>query len=97
VGLAPLAVRPASQKQGIGSRLVQAGLAECAALGYELAVVLGDPSYYARFGFRTASQFGLLNTYGVDEPFMALALRPGVLGRFQGLVRYAPEFEQGGN
>lgn len=49
--LAPLAVTPTLQKQGIGSTLVQAGLKrlENANIGY--GFVLGDPAYYSRFGF----------------------------------------------
>ena len=94
VGLAPVAVLPEFQNQGIGSSLVRAGLEACAQKGYDYAVVLGHTNYYPRFGFRKASAFGLRNAYGVDEPFMALAFRPGVLGNFSGIVRYQPEFSE---
>lgn len=50
-GLAPLAVLSAHQKQGIGSRLVNAGLALLDASGAKGCVVLGEPVYYFRFGF----------------------------------------------
>jgi len=71
--LAPLAVRPALQKKGVGSALVRDGLERLKADGYDLVVVLGDPNYYARFGFtpRLASQ--LKTPY--DGPYLqALAL-----------------------
>lgn len=49
--LAPLAVAPAFQKQGVGSALVRAGLDQQARAGAAWVYVLGDPNYYKRFGF----------------------------------------------
>lgn len=92
IGLAPVAVLPATQRRGIGSQLIHAGLTRAAALGYDFGVVLGEPAYYRRFGFETASRFGLANDYGVDEPFMALALHADGLRGASGLVTYQPEF-----
>jgi putative acetyltransferase len=51
--LAPLAVTPALQKQGIGSRLIQTGFEKLKKAGIAHIFVLGDPAYYGRFGFRT--------------------------------------------
>jgi putative acetyltransferase len=59
-------------------------------------VVLGDPAYYARFGFQRAIDFGLGNEYQADEHFMVLELTPGTLEQFNGLVKYAPEFNESG-
>jgi putative acetyltransferase len=93
VGLAPMAVLPERQRRGIGTRLVEAGLAQCRNIGYDGVVVLGHPTYYPRFGFVPASRFGLSGEYEApDEAFMVLALRPGVIGKSQGIVRYQPEF-----
>ncbi len=50
-GLAPLAVLPSYQKTGIGSRLVIVGLKSLRALHAQGCVLLGEPEYYARFGF----------------------------------------------
>lgn len=50
-GLGPVAVHPAHQCQGIGARLIEAGLAQLRDAGAQGCVVLGDPAYYARFGF----------------------------------------------
>jgi putative acetyltransferase len=91
-GLAPVAVLPGHQRRGIGGALIRAGLARCAALGLDFVVVLGDPGYYGRFGFRRASDLGLGNEYGADEAFGVLELRPGSFGGTRALVRYAPEF-----
>lgn len=92
LGLAPIAVRPQWQSRGIGSRLIRAGIEACRELGTALVVVLGEPEYYARFGFVTASRFGLANEYGVDEPFRVLELRPGTLDAVHGTVRYSAPF-----
>ncbi|NBN78876.1 GNAT family N-acetyltransferase [Microvirga tunisiensis] len=50
--LAPLCVTPELHRQGLGGRLVRAGLAHLAGEGIAYALVLGDPAYYSRFGFR---------------------------------------------
>jgi putative acetyltransferase len=94
VGLAPVAVLPESQNKGFGSALIRAGLARCAQRGYDFAVVLGHMNYYPRFGFQPASVFGLGNTYGAGDEFMALEFHDGVLGTFSGMVHYQPEFDE---
>lgn len=52
LGLAPVAVLPAHQNQGIGGQLITQGLAVCRQLGQPWVVLLGHPSYYPRFGFQ---------------------------------------------
>ena len=95
VGLAPMAVVPARQRQGIGSRLVREGLAELRQKGCVGVVVLGHPRYYPRFGFVPASRLGLRCEYdSPDEAFMALELVPGALAGPPGLVRYHPELSR---
>jgi putative acetyltransferase len=92
-GLAPMAVLPARQRQGIGSSLVQAGLHESRRLGFEAVVVVGHAGFYPRFGFSTASSFGLVSEYDVpDDVFMALELRPGALRGYGGTIRYHSAF-----
>ena len=59
VGLAPVAVLEPHQRQGIAADLIRTGLRACQEAGFRWAVVLGDPAYYARFGFRPADSFGL--------------------------------------
>ena len=92
-GLAPMAVLPDYQRQGVGSSLVTAGLAACRAAGYRALVVLGHPAYYPRFGFKPASRFALRSEYDVpDEVFMALELVAGALQGIDGTVRFHPLF-----
>lgn len=92
LGLAPAAVRPENQRQGLGVALIERGIAACRAAGFHFLVVLGAPGYYQRFGFRRALDAGLANEYGVDEEFMVMELQPEALGGLGGLVRYGPEF-----
>ncbi len=93
LGLAPVSVAPAFQRRGIASRLIRAGLDTCRAIGAPLVVVLGEPSMYSRFGFRTASTVGLANEYGVDQEFMALLLTADAAS-LRGMVRYAAPFAE---
>jgi putative acetyltransferase len=93
MGLAPMAVLPERQNQGIGSQLVREGLKECQRLGEDIVVVLGHPNYYPRFGFMAARLKGLRSEYDVpDEAFMVAELGEGALGGRRGLVKYPPEF-----
>jgi putative acetyltransferase len=94
VGLAPMSVLPEFQNQGIGSKLVRAGLDTCRRDGYNIVVVLGHTGYYPRFGFSRAKDYGLDNEYNATDPFMVLELQPGFLERIRGLVKYAPEFRE---
>lgn len=96
VGLAPLAVLPNHQRRGIGSRLIHDGLDACRNAGYDAVMVLGHSTYYPRFGFVRASDYGLDNEYGVDEAFMVMELVQGSLVGRSGMVRYAPEFGETG-
>lgn len=91
-GLAPVAVSPERQNQGIGSQLVREGLRECRRMGCDAVVVLGHPEYYPRFGFIPAGRKGLRCEYPVpDDVFMVAELRPDAL-QGHGLVKYRPEF-----
>lgn len=95
VGLAPLAVSPERQNEGIGSRLVERGLQLCRDAGHPFVVVLGHPEYYPRFGFVPAHHFNIKSEYDVrDEAFMIAELRKGSLLGIAGTAKYALEFEQ---
>ena len=92
-GLAPMAVVPARQRQGIGSALISVGLTQCKGLGFGSVVVLGHANYYPRFGFTPASRLGLRCEYGVpDDVFMVLELDRGILQGKGGTIRYHSAF-----
>lgn len=95
MGLAPMAVLPTHQLQGIGSLLVREGLIGCQRIGEDIVVVLGHSKYYPRFGFVPASLKGLRSEYDVpDEVFMVVELREGALNGRRGLVKYHSEFSK---
>lgn len=58
LGLAPVAVDPEQQRSGIGKALIKAGLDRARAEGAPFVIVLGEPLYYARFGFHPATGRG---------------------------------------
>lgn len=93
LALAPLAICPEFQNQGIGSQLVKRGLEECQTLGH-IVIVIGHPTYYTRFGFSSATAKGLSAPFPVpDEAFMILELVPGTLDGISGMVKYPAAFD----
>jgi putative acetyltransferase len=92
VALAPMAVLPECQNQGIGSMLVRAGLDECRRRGQRIVIVLGHPHYYPRFGFSAELAKRLVSPFGGGDAFMAAELAPKALDRVIGSVQYAPPF-----
>ena len=93
MGLAPMAVVPSRQRQGVGSTLVREGLERCRQLSVAAVVVLGHPDYYPRFGFPPAVRLSLRSEYDApDEAFMVRQLRDGVLRGLWGTLRYHPVF-----
>lgn len=72
-GLGPISVHPDAQKRGVGSGLMQAALEELRQQGAGGCVLLGDPAYYRRFGFRPAP--GLVLPDVPPEYFQAITFR----------------------
>jgi putative acetyltransferase len=94
-GLGPMAVGPGSQRRGIGSALVLAGLERCIDLEIDAIVVLGHPKFYPRFGFVPASEFGLTCEFDVpNDVFMAMELTPDSLKKPDGTVHYNSLFSE---
>ena len=91
-GLAPVAVLAQHRRRGIAADLIRKGLDACRDAGFGWVVVLGEPAYYSRFGFRPASQFGLSDEYRGGPAFQAVEVVHGALPVGVGLVRYAREF-----
>lgn len=96
MGLAPMAVRPDRQRQGIGSQLVRRGLELLRERGCTFVVVVGHPEYYSRFGFEPASLKGLASQWeGVPEAaFMVLVLDVAAMLGVSGVVKYREEFSE---
>jgi putative acetyltransferase len=90
--LAPLAVHRDYRGSGIGSALVNEGLRICKQRGKDAAIVLGDPRYYARFGFSPELAAGIVSKYS-GPSFMAIELTPRVLRNTRGSVKYPNAFD----
>jgi putative acetyltransferase len=88
--LAPMAVDPDHQGQGIGSLLVMRGIDSMRRRDIAAIVVVGEPGYYERFGFRAALAAAIEAPYS-GESFMALELEEGVLAA-GGRARYPAAF-----
>lgn len=88
--LAPLAVIPKFQKQGIGGALVKKGLELLSKSGVDLVFVVGHPEYYPQHGFTPAGKLGFEAPYPIPEKnanaWMVQALRPDVIGSVSGKV-----------
>lgn len=92
LALAPLAVLPEYQKQGIGKKLIEEGHKKAKKLGYHYSIVLGSERYYPKFGYVPASQYGIKAPFEVpNENFMAIKLNDTDV-KITGVVEYAKEF-----
>jgi predicted N-acetyltransferase YhbS len=85
--LGPLAVAPEHRGRGFGVALIRHGLARAEALDHRIVLLVGDPEYYERFGFRRALTEGLSLPGPVEERrFLGLELVPSALAELEGAV-----------
>ncbi len=90
-GLGPISVLPELQKQGIGKSLIREGLSSLKSLGAKGCVLVGDPGYYERLGFRSLPEL-VIN--GVpQENVLALPLEES---KAHGLVTFHEGFNANG-
>ena len=96
--LAPLAIIPEAQNQGIGGKLIKRGLELLSNRGVDLAFVLGHPEYYPRHGFEPAGRLGFEAPYPIADKnagaWMVQALRPGVIGSVRGRIACADALDR---
>jgi putative acetyltransferase len=91
--LGPMAVLPEHQRQGIGSKLVEAGNRKLKDSGCPFIIVVGHAHYYARFGFGPARAHGITCEWDVpDDVFMLLVLDQAKTQGLSGLAKYRHEF-----
>ena len=94
VALAPLAVARDWRRQGVAEALVHAGIERLEDEGIVLCFVLGEPDYYARFGFAATWARSFASPYAGDY-FMALPLQGGLMPcGVRGRADHAPAFAQ---
>lgn len=95
--LGPLAVDERLRALGIGTTLMQVGLARAAELGHRAVILVGDEPYYARFGFARKHAERLTLPGPVDhDRFLGCELLSGSMAGANGLVLATGEFERSG-
>lgn len=92
LSLAPMAVLPDRQRQGIGKELVRAGLNVCREKGHDLVLVLGHPDFYQSFGFSSELAREIESPFGGGEAWMGLRLNAAASELIQGKVIFSPPF-----
>ncbi|MEV7185086.1 N-acetyltransferase [Kitasatospora sp. NPDC093102] len=92
LALAPVAVAPECQRRGVGELVVRAALAAAEEAGEKLVVVLGDPEYYARFGFAPAGRHAVTGPFEVPEAYFQALPLAAYDGGPRGLCRYPEPF-----
>ena len=95
IGLAPIAVKPTHQRQGIGTKLFEYWLNNFDIEQHNLVVVLGDPKFYLSLGFLQADTYRI--KWEIDVPpeaFMVRELQTGALSEIKGIVKYHPQFDE---
>ncbi|MEH2096755.1 GNAT family N-acetyltransferase [Nostoc sp.] len=93
LGLAPMAIHPQFQRQGIGSKLVQVGLEIADTKKEAMVIVLGHPHFYNRFGFQASVNYEITSPFPVPEDvFMVKALQ-SYEKKYTGKVVYPTTFE----
>ena len=94
LALAPMAVLPEHQRQGVGSELMEDSLRRAAETPFPLVVVVGHADYYPRFGFEPAGPLGIEAPFEVPpESWMAYRL-PRYTENARGALIYAEAFAE---
>ena len=92
LALAPLAIHPAYQGQGVGGTLMRTAIARARLLGAEAIFVLGDPSYYQRFGFEVEATSRFTSPYA--GPHLMVLAMGGTLSVSEGEIIHASAFSR---
>ena len=96
--LAPLAIKPGFQKQGVGGKLINKGLEILKKRGSEIVIVIGHMDYYPMFGFiPDAKRLGFITPYPIPEEFnnawMVQELKQGSIHKYNGKIQCADELQ----
>ncbi len=92
VALAPLAVLPCYQRQGVGKQLIERGHEIARQLGYSFSIVLGSDTYYPRFGYVPTDTYQIEPPFEVPKEFFMIYLLDPQKEIIPGPVIYAKEF-----
>ncbi|MEH2179793.1 GNAT family N-acetyltransferase [Nostoc sp.] len=93
LGLAPMAVNPQFQRQGVGSALVQTGLEKAHTKGEAIVIVLGHPQFYTRFGFQPSVVYEIESPFPVPEDVFMVKPLQSYQKKYKGKVVYPAAFD----
>lgn len=96
LGLGPLSVHPDHQRRGVGQALMHAVLGAADALDEPLVALLGDPGYYARFGFRAADGYGIVAPVPEWGRYFQVRTLSAYSSGLRGRFAYAEPFDRVG-
>lgn len=92
VTFGPIGVKKQYQNQGAGAKMIEASLKIAKGLGFDGVVITGNPEYYHRFGFESATQYGIfmegIPTEDEAPFFMVKALTEGALDDLNGTYSF---------
>ncbi|MEM7556240.1 MAG: N-acetyltransferase [Cyanobacteria bacterium P01_A01_bin.84] len=94
LALAPVAVLPKFQRQGIGSALIREGIKKADSVGEAMIIVLGEPEFYSRFGFECSLNFGIESPFEVPARFFMVKSLQKYNQSYRGKVVYSEAFDQ---
>lgn len=94
LGLGPLSVLPARQRGGVGKALMHTVLGAADALDEPVVVLLGDPEYYSRFGFRLAAEYSITPPVADWAPYFQVRTLSAYTPALSGAFRYAEPFDR---
>lgn len=87
--LAPVSVALPYRKQGVGTKLIHEAMRLAIKMGHASVFLVGDPGYYHRFGFKSATDFGITNKNGIPDHYvMARELVSGSLTGQVGTIEF---------
>ncbi len=94
LAVGPLSVHPDHQGRGVGLALMHAVLGAADALDEPLVVLLGDPRYYSRFGFRLAEEYGIIPPVPKWRPHFQVRTLTAFTPELRGQFAYAEPFDR---
>ena len=93
LALVPVSVSPAYQKQGIGSALINAAHAKALELGFNAVLLLGQDTYFQRFGYEFTSKYNIEFPFDIPEKYCLIKpLKKDGLNNVSGAVEYPEAF-----
>lgn len=87
--LAPLSVILEYRNKGVGSKLINKSFELAKCMGYKSVILVGDPAYYSKFGFKKSVDFGISCSHNIPEEYvLACELVAGALREKSGTIDF---------